>query len=98
MSYLKKPHVKTLTDLTELLISNMKAAGIQSIKESTKKHIRRKLSTEFGDSLRFLTNKNGKVLVFCGHISLNHLKNHKLKEEVRHLKSDRGHESIDTAI
>ena len=94
----EKPLVKKLTDLTELLISNMKAAGIHSIKESTKKHIRRTLSAEFGDFLRFLTNKNGKVHVFCRNISLDHFvkENHKLKEGVRLLRSDR--ESIDTAV
>ena len=75
----------------------MKAAGIHSIKESTKNHIWRKLSDEFGDSLRFLTNKNVKVLVFCRNISFHLVKeNHKLNEEIRLLRSDR--ESIDTAI
>ena len=76
----------------------MKAAVIHSIKESTKKPIQRKLSAEFSDSLCFLMNENGKILVSCGNFSLDNLvkKNHKLKEEVRLSRSDR--ESIDTAI
>ena len=40
-----------LTELTELLASYLTSLGVEEIKLSTKKHIRRKLQTEFGDAL-----------------------------------------------
>ena len=42
-----------LTELTELLASYLTSLGVEEIKLSTKKHIKRKLQTEFGDVLLF---------------------------------------------
>ena len=42
-----------LTELTELLVSYLTSLGVEEIKLSTKKHIRRNLQAEFGDVLLF---------------------------------------------
>ena len=42
-----------MTELTELLASYLTSLGVEEIKLSTKKHIRRNLQTEFGDVLLF---------------------------------------------
>ena len=57
---LENPKVIKLTNLTEKLVSQMKNLGIQEVKESTKKHLRRKLEATFGDLLQFETIDEGK--------------------------------------
>ena len=42
-----------MTELTELLRSYLTSLGVEEIKLSTKKHIRRNLQAEFGDDLLF---------------------------------------------
>ena len=42
-----------LTEITELLVSYLTSLGVEEIKLSTKKHIRRNLQAEFGDVLLF---------------------------------------------
>ena len=46
-----------LTELTELLASYITSLGVEEIKLSTKKHIRRNLQAEFGDVLLFVRNR-----------------------------------------
>ena len=53
-----------LTQLTKMLITWMENEGVQDVKASTKKHIRRKLMTEFGSVIHFLSDDEGKLLVY----------------------------------
>jgi hypothetical protein len=58
------PKVLHLTDLTSRLLSLMNLYGFNEIRDSTKTHIRRKLESEFGESLHFVRNHGCKVLVY----------------------------------
>jgi hypothetical protein len=56
------PRVIRMTDLTHKLTQYMQTLGFEDIKDHTKKHIRRKLESEFGDSLCIISD-TGKLLV-----------------------------------
>ncbi|KAK3879877.1 hypothetical protein Pcinc_015603 [Petrolisthes cinctipes] len=60
----ENPRVIKLTELTTKLTSWMLDGGIHMVKDSTKKHVRRNLETEFGVSLQFVHDAKGKVLVY----------------------------------
>ena len=47
----------------------MNSLGVQDIKDSTKKHIKRKLMNEFGSSIQIITNVNGKLFVIPDNLS-----------------------------
>ena len=64
-----KALIATMTELTAKLILLMKSFGINEVKESVKKHIRRKLENEFGDTLHFIQNDKGKLIVYPDNIS-----------------------------
>ena len=51
------PSVVQMTDLTSKLVSFMNELGISNIKANTKKHIRRKIETEFASSLSFISTR-----------------------------------------
>ena len=57
------PHIESMVNLTQKLVANMHALGIENIKPQTKKHIRRKLETEFEDSIEIISDDKGKLLV-----------------------------------
>ena len=50
---LAKEKIVRLTEITELLVSYLTSLGVEEIKLSAKKHIRRNLQAEFGDVLLF---------------------------------------------
>ena len=57
------PHIESMVNLTPKLVANMHALWIENIKPQTKKHIRRKLETEFEDSIEIISDDKGKLLV-----------------------------------
>ncbi|KAL8567726.1 hypothetical protein ACOMHN_009034 [Nucella lapillus] len=58
-----QPDVIPLVSLTEKLKMFMSMNGIKEVKDSTTRHIRRKLEVRFGDELIMFPYKRGKVLV-----------------------------------
>jgi len=48
----------SLVELTSKVVSVMKDEGFEDIRSSTKKHLRRNLECEFGDSLHFFSAGN----------------------------------------
>ncbi|XP_062584618.1 uncharacterized protein LOC134246311 [Saccostrea cucullata] len=53
-----------VTFLTEKLESIMLSLGVQHMQDTTRKHIRRKLETELGESVDILPDNKGKLLMF----------------------------------
>ena len=83
------PHVITLHELTARLTEDIKSTGITVIRESTKKHIRRTIETEFAESVQFCNDEKGKTLIFPISLTIHELakENHKLKKELQNLTS-----------
>lgn len=67
-----EPAVVRMTELTGMLVSYLQTCGINDVKPHTKKHIRRKLECEFKESLHFVSDDKGKVLVYPDNLSLDH--------------------------
>lgn len=63
------PHIVELTHLTKLLVNKLQQCGVQDIKTGTKTHIKRKLEAEFANSLEFVTDVNGRVLVMPSNLT-----------------------------
>ena len=63
------PSVVQMTDLTSKSVSFMNELEISNIKANTKKHIRRKIETEFASSLSFISTRQGKLLVLPDNLS-----------------------------
>ena len=59
------------------------------VKASTKKHLQRKLASEFGDSLHFTPDDKDKILVYPDNLFMSVVvrENVKLKDELQKLKS-----------
>lgn len=87
-----QPHVMKLTMLTDRLVDFMCTNGYTNddLKQHTKQHIRRKLESEFGDTLHFTSDANGRLLVFPDNLSMNDtvVKNMYLKDELQSLKNE----------
>ena len=68
---LENPKVVKMTDLKNRLLSYIKQLGIQEVKDSTKKHIRRKLEGEFGNLLQFeqLQDDKRQLIVYPDNLS-----------------------------
>ena len=62
-----------MTNLTSRLQRFMMSHGIIKLKPSTKKHVCRKLETEFRESLQFVSDEKGKLLVYPRILSTNNL-------------------------
>ena len=62
-----------MTDLMVMLTQWIQGAGINEVKDSTKKHFRRKLEAEFGNSLHILQDDKGKLMVYPDNLSRNEL-------------------------
>ena len=56
------PEVKTMTESTSRLEGALKTFGVTELKQSSKKHLRRKLESEFGASLHFFSDGNGRLV------------------------------------
>ena len=55
--------------LTNILVSDMQSLGAEEVKLHTKKHIRRKLESVFGDSLEMVADDSGRMLVIPDNLS-----------------------------
>ena len=60
---LDTPDVVTLNSLTQKLTQLMQSNGLVCVRESTKKHIRRKVESEFGSSIHIFPDDKGKLIV-----------------------------------
>ena len=78
------PKVLPMTDLTSRLQSYMTAYGIDQVRESTKKHLRRKLESELGGCLHVISNEKGKLLIYPDSLAINDLvrETHSLRKEL----------------
>ena len=83
------PKVVKFTQLTSMLKEHMLSLGVE-IQECTKKHLRRKLETDFGNMLHIVSDASGKLLVFPDSLSSDSLvrENQELKKELSMLKED----------
>ncbi|XP_076050413.1 uncharacterized protein LOC143030987 isoform X2 [Oratosquilla oratoria] len=61
--------VLALSDLIDLLCSNIIASGIRGVHDSTKKNVKRKIETEFGESVLFVKTDSGIVYLMRSTIS-----------------------------
>lgn len=99
--FLQKPRVIKMTDITIQLVSFMTLAGIHSIRNATRKHVRRCLETEFEDVLQIFPDDKGKLLVMPDSLSVQDLakENMKLADEIKSMKitSSGDDGTIDTA-
>lgn len=87
----ERPRVLRLTVLTNMLVTFLKEAGVQNVRQSTKKHIRRTLSSEFRDSLHFVLDDNGKLLVYPENLTFSEI----VKENIR-LKNELNKKELDS--
>ena len=56
-----KPRVIVMADVSSRLVASMNSLGIVQVKDSTKKHIRRKLESEFDGALHIFPDVKGNV-------------------------------------
>ena len=54
-----KPQVIAMADVSSRLVASMNSFGTVQVKDSTKKHIRRKLDSEFGGALHIFPDSKG---------------------------------------
>ena len=64
-----EPTVLRMTELTVKLVSYLQTYGINDVKTHTKKHLRWKLECEFKESLHFVHDDKGKLLVYPDNLS-----------------------------
>ena len=83
------PQVVTMTELTARVIASMNSNGIAQVRESTKKHLRRKLESEFAGSLHIFPDGKGKLLIIPDNLSIMEVakENLSLRLELQKLKS-----------
>ena len=61
-----------MTALTEKLESMMQSRGVSVLKDSTIKHIRRKLESELENSIHIFTAANGQLVLVPDSVTLQH--------------------------
>ena len=79
------PDVVPLTELSTKLVTKMHELGVIKVNDSTKKNLRRTLNTEFKETLKFLNNVNGRVLVYPSSLDIDEtvLKYNSVRQELR---------------
>ena len=77
------PQIVPMMDLTAQLVDFMKDQGVEEVWGSTKKHIRRKLEAEFGETLSIFPDNNGKLLVVPDSLDINRENTSDLTQSVR---------------
>ncbi len=89
MELFGSPQVMTMTNLTSRLVASMNSLGIVHVKESTIKHLRRKLESEFAGALHIFPDAKGKLLLYPDNLSMREpAKQHQsLRDELLALKS-----------
>ena len=65
-----KPQVIAMADVSSRLVASMNSFGIVQMKDSTKKHIRRKLENEFVGALHIFPNVKGRLLLYPDNLSM----------------------------
>ena len=79
------PEMIKLTSLTEKLVNLMSMLGYidDEVLPQTKKQIRRRLESEFGESLHFVKTAEGKVLIYPDNLTMESLakENNELKNQ-----------------
>ena len=77
--------VVPLTELSTKLVTKMHELGVTKVNDSTKKNLRRTLNTEFKETLKFLNNVNGRVLVYPSSLDIDEtvLKYNSARQELR---------------
>ena len=83
------PKVIAMSDLTSRFVTAMKACGIDQVKDSSKKHLRRKLESVFGQALHIFSDDKGKLFLYPDNLSVIELAraNIALRRELQSLKS-----------
>ena len=78
------PQVMTMADLSSRLVDSMNCFGIDQVKEDTKKHIKRKLESEFGGALHIFPDRKGRLIMYPDNMSMCELakENQSLKAEL----------------
>ena len=86
---LLEPRVIAVQDLRDIMIKWMRNAGVSKIRDSTKKHLRRKLEAEFMHDLLICSTTNRTVLVVPKKLSVSILEEeiYKLQQKVKQLES-----------
>ncbi|KAL1262233.1 hypothetical protein QQF64_007498 [Cirrhinus molitorella] len=86
---IEHPTVVPFTDLTSKLVTEMTECGVTQVTPSTKKHLRRKVEAEFGESLYIIPNDKGKLLVYPDNLTMDDLVKvcQNLKDELKEHKS-----------
>ncbi len=86
---IEHPAVVPFTDLTSKLVTEMAECGVTQVAPSTKKHLRRKVEAEFGESLHIIPNDKGKLLVYPDNLTMDELVKvcQNLKDELKEHKS-----------
>ena len=78
-----KEQVTTLVDLTSKLVQFLREAGLQQILDSTKKHLKRKLVSEFRSAISMFPNERGRIIFLPVNVSAS-----KLASEIVELKQE----------
>ena len=80
--------IVTVASLTHQIETFMISSGIEHLHDSTKKHIRRKLESELGNSIKIFQDSKGKLLLVPENVSLEDvvLQNQIIQKELRVLK------------
>ena len=83
------PEILPMAYFTSRLKKCMISLGISKMKPSSKKHVRRKLESELGESLHFISNEKEKLLVYPGSLSMDDLaiKAYNTNQELQHAES-----------
>ena len=68
-----------MTSLTEEPVDNMSFLVIEDLRPQTRKQIRRKLETEFGDSLQIVCDERGRLLIIPDSLSMSMLETENMK-------------------
>ena len=92
-----EPTVLRMTELTVELVSYLQTCGINDVKPHTKKYFCRKLECEFKESLHFVHDDKGKLLVYPDNLSFDQVvvAMVKAEEQLRELKYS---ENIDNIV
>ena len=65
----QSPRIVPRTEPTHLLVTYMHVREVSAIKDANKKHFRRKLHAEFGNTFHIFPDSKGKLLVFLENLS-----------------------------
>ncbi len=85
------PRVVSMVELTAKLVEFMKIQDVEDVRAGTKKHVRRKLKAEFGDSLKIFPACNGKLLVLPDNLQITSIAAEmmKMKEAIDSLRESK---------